>query len=243
MNEKKRFLQLLTIVIFLGLFINGYAQQSNPDIPQPMNPPLGIEQSFPAVEKVSPGIFRIGDIQINKNNKSITFPAVVNMDKGLLEYILVRSGGKTHESLLRTKAEPYHIQIAFLLLGFEGTSQSITGQGSLEKPKGEAVEITFSYNKERGKDIKINPEEWVVKRIGETFKGAEKLDWVFTGSLIIDGRFLAQIEGSIIAIYRDPLSLIDNASPGGESDEIWFVKEGAIPPVGTPVTVTIKAKK
>jgi hypothetical protein len=51
------------------------------------------------------------------------------------------------------------------------------------------------------------------------------------------------MEGSIIAIYHDPAALIDNASEGGESDKVWFVREGASPPVGTPVTVTIKRKK
>jgi hypothetical protein len=44
-----------------------------------------------------------------------------------------------------------------------------------------------------------------------------------------------------VAIYHDPAALIDNTTPGGESDEIWFVKEGAVPQAGTLVTVIIKA--
>jgi len=56
----------------------------------------------PVIEKVSPGVFRIGDVLINKQERSVTFPAEVNLDRGLLEYLLVRMGGKTHESLLRT---------------------------------------------------------------------------------------------------------------------------------------------
>jgi hypothetical protein len=53
---------------------------------------------------------------------------------------------------------------------------------------------------------------------------------------------MAQAEGSIIAIYHDPSALFDNASPGGESDRVWFVKEDAVPPVGTPVTLTISVR-
>jgi ABC-type proline/glycine betaine transport system ATPase subunit len=36
---------------------------------------------------------------------------------------------------------------------------------------------------------------------------------------------------------------MDNATPGGESNRIWFVKEGTVPPVGTPVEVVIKPAK
>jgi hypothetical protein len=69
------------------------------------------------------------------------------------------------------------------------------------------------------------------------------MDWVYTGSLSYGGRFLSQDSGSITAIWHDPVALMDNASPGGESNRIWFVKEGAVPPVGTPVEVVIKPAK
>jgi hypothetical protein len=241
----------LFMVGFLVFVMSSLSFAQNP--PQPPPPPIAAEDLWRQelkplpVEKVSPGVFRLGEIQIYKETKSIAFPAKVNMDKGLLEYILVRSSGKTHESLFRTDVDPYHLQIAFLLLGFEGTDRPIAAQGSEEKPKGDPVEITIDYTK-RGSDavgerkVRIKTEEWVVKKINNSIKDAGKLDWVYTGSVVIQGQFLAQSGGSIIAIYHDPAALIDNASPGGESDEIWFVKEGSVPPVGTPVTIIIKPK-
>jgi hypothetical protein len=69
------------------------------------------------------------------------------------------------------------------------------------------------------------------------------MTWVYTGSFSYQGRFVAQDSGSIAAIWHDPVALIDNASPGGESNRIWFVKEGTVPPVGTPVEVVIKPAK
>jgi len=80
-------------------------------------------------------------------------------------------------------------------------------------------------------------------RTGSADKDIKSLDWLYTGSIVVNGRFIAQSEGSIAALYHDPVAMIDNASAGGESDKVWFVKEGAAPPVGTPVTVTIRAKK
>jgi hypothetical protein len=165
------------------------------------------------------------------------------MDRGLLEYLIVQSRGKVHESLLRTDVEPFHLQIAFLLLGFEGTDRPIQHQGSPEIPTGDPVEIAIAYRKGGGdRELKIGAHEWVANRIENQLKDIGPLDWVYTGSKIFEGRFLAQLEGSIVALWHDPVALIDHASPGGESNRIWFVKEGTCPPVGTPVTVVIKAK-
>ena len=197
----------------------------------------------PPIEQVGPGIFRLGEIQIHKDTRSVIFPAQVNMDKGLLEYLIVRSTGKVHESLLRTDIEPFHLQIAFLLLGFEGTDRPIAHQGSREIPTGDPVEIAIAYRKGgEGQEHKIGVHEWVANKIENQLKDIGALKWVYTGSQIFDGRFRAQVEGSIVALWHDPVALVDNASPGGESNRIWFSKEGTVPPVGTPVTVIIKAK-
>jgi hypothetical protein len=196
----------------------------------------------PVIEKVSPGIFRIGDVLINKKERSVSFPAEVNMDRGLLEYLLVRVGGKTHESLLRTKVEPYLLQVAFLLLGYEGTNNPLAGQGDPRKPTGDAVEIIVTRADSTGKPAPVDYTGWMCKIIDNKRVNIPGLQWVYTGSVVHDGRFIAQMEGSIIALYHDPAALVDNTSQGGESDRIWFVSEGATPPVGTPVTVTIKRK-
>src|SRR5919108_5617454 len=85
---------------------------SAPSLPRPLDPPGWRSQQTPGVERIAPGVFRLGNITIDKTAQSISFPAVVNMKEGLLEYLLVRTGGKTHESLLRTTAEPYQLQVA-----------------------------------------------------------------------------------------------------------------------------------
>jgi hypothetical protein len=197
--------------------------------------------ALPAVEKIGPGQYRLGEIQINKNSKSIYLPAVVNMNKGLLEYLLVKSGGKTHESLFRTTIDPVQLQIALLLIGLEGTDHPLSRQGAPEIPKGNPVEIYINYLK-NGRMTPIKPESWIARKSDDKMVNCTALEWMFTGSVIRNGRFLAQAEGSIIAIYHDPVALIDNASPGGESDKVWFVKEGDVPSVGTPVTLEIRVK-
>jgi len=221
----------------------GVAKPPGPPPPLPRPPVQGKPNAdAPAVEKIGPGLFRLGDIQINKKEHSISLPAVVNMDKGMLEYLLVRTGGKTHESLFRTGIEPVELQVALLLLGLEGTDRPLARQGDPETPKGNPVEVSVTYHKD-GKIMTVKPEVWVAKKVDDKLTEGGSLEWVFTGSLVHNKRFMAQVEGSIIALYHDPVAMIDNATPGGESDRIWYVKTGSIPPIGTPLTLTIRAKK
>lgn len=242
----------LLLVTIIGSSTLLYAETPLPEQPAVLPPP-GMMQPPPIpaelpdrhtlrvspVEQVSPGLYRVGDILINKKERTVSFPAEVNMDKGLLEYVLVRTGGKTHESLLRTRIEPYNLQVACLLLGIEGTSVPLAYQGAPETPKGDPVALIL--NLQTGAPSR--PEQWMVKTVDGTSHDLQNMSWVFTGSLVSNGRFAAQAEGSIIAVYHDPAAMIDNASPGGESDEIWFVNEKSVPPVGTPVTITIKSLK
>ena len=69
------------------------------------------------IRDLGQGRFQIGAVTLDTRQKALTFPAVVNMTTGLVEYAVVTTGGKVHESLLRTDAEPFHIHTAMLLLG------------------------------------------------------------------------------------------------------------------------------
>lgn len=194
-------------------------------------------------ELVSPGIYRIGEILVNKTNRTISFPAVVNMNKGLLEYLLVRNGGKTHEALFRTEIEPYNLQIACLLLDLIGTDKPLPFQGAPDKPKGDPVSIMIQLDPKDSRAKAINPKDWITQIVDGAKRDVSDLQWIFTGSVVMNGRFASQVDGSIIALYHDPVAMIDNASPGGEIDKIWFVNEQTTPPIGTPVTITIKPAK
>jgi hypothetical protein len=237
-----------TVLLVMGFAVLGLLSHSSAQVLLSARSPVpgpGEQPGLgppPPIEQVGPGILRLGEIQIHKDTRSIVFPAQVNMDQGLLEYLIVRSSGKVHESLLRTEVDPFHLQIAFLLLGFEGTDRPIAHQGSREIPTGDPIEIAIAYRGGEGQELRIKAEDWVANKIENQLRDVGTLKWVYTGSKIFDGRFLAQVEGSIVALWHDPVVLVDNASPGGESNRIWFSKEGTVPPVGTAVTVIIKAR-
>jgi hypothetical protein len=191
---------------------------------------------------IEPGIFEIGGVRLLKKECRVEFPATVNMEKGLLEYLIVGNTGKVHESLLRTEVEPYCLQIALLMIGLEGSTNPLAQQGDPRKPEGDPVSIWILWQKGEKRE-KLRIEQWVFNRANKS--PMNPVDWIFTGSIISNGVFMAQVEKSIVAVFRDPVAIIDNPLPEGASDEIWFVNESEVPPVGTGLTVVIQkeAKK
>src|SRR5438067_13058696 len=106
---------ILSAMLFFSAPFATRAQQPNEPEIKPGAPP--------PIHELGGGIFELGKIRIDKNTKSATFAASVNMNSGAVEYLLVRAGGKTHESVFVTDAQPYYLHIAMLLLGAKGSAK------------------------------------------------------------------------------------------------------------------------
>ena len=188
----------------------------------------------PPLRQVSTDEFEIGQVRLNKARRTVTFPAVLNMDLGNLEYLLVTTKGKTHESLLRTEVEPYHIHLAMLFLGARGNTNILSNTNSLT---GDSITVDLAWTlngkerKARAEDLILNIEKQKPMTLGP---------WIYTGSAVVDGRFIAQSEGNLASIIVDGGALINNPRPGRENDEIWHVHADAIPPLNTAISVTLK---
>ena len=121
-------------------------------------------------------------------------------------------------------------------LGLEGTTKPLARQGDPRTPEGDPVSIWIQWG--QGGSKKQSPiEEWL--RV-QSRDALGTIPWVFTGSVVINGKFLAQREKSIIAVYRDPVALIDTQLPEGAKHGAWFVNEKKVPPVGTHIMVIIR---
>src|SRR5579862_6141521 len=75
--------------------------------PKPVDPSKPIENSITALintplRMVGPGVFEVGKVRLDQRRRAITFPAVLNRAEGSMEYFLVTTYGKTHESILKT---------------------------------------------------------------------------------------------------------------------------------------------
>ncbi len=217
----------------------------------------GFAQSpgFQAPKEIAPGIFEIGAIRLDKNASTVTFPTKVNMSDGLVEYTIVTTKGPTHESVLATDVSPQNVHMAMLLLGAKGMTigkdallpERIDAEYLAKAPKldGDRIFITCKWKDASGKEQTSPLERWIVRREALNRRKpreivAEDGPWLYTGSFMHEGRFNAELQGVFGSVVTFPGALINNPRKGANDDAMWFVKTSAIPPVGTPVELTIK---
>jgi len=67
-----------------------------------------------------------------------------------------------------------------------------------------------------------------------------KGEWIYNGSTVFEGTFIAQQDGSIVSVMVDPDALINNPRPGRENDKIWSIIRKGLPPLNSPIQVTIQ---
>ena len=216
--------------------------------------PAQAPPEFSPPKEIAPGIFKVGTVRLDKNAGTVTFPAKVQMDDGLLEYLLVGPQGPVHESLFVSEAAPQDVHMAMLLLGAKGMVQNgakapgrIDAAYLAKVPKltGDRIFLSIKWTDKDGKEQTAPPERWVMRRIFTPKKPAKNVNaedgpWLYTGSYFYENRFIAQMDGTFAAMVTLPGALINNPRTGSNDDHIWFVKKEVVPPAGTPVEFTIK---
>jgi len=246
----------LFLLVSIGTSIS-WADGNAPSTPNPptnrVPGPKPIETSLAAltnspIRMIEPGIFEIGKVRLDQRKRTITLPAELNRAQGLMEYFLVTTYGKTHESILKTQAEPYHIHLAMLLLGAHGPgnahfpgspSNGVPGpvvHPSKETIPGDKVAIEVAWKTPAGQTRR--PAEELVRK-NDTQAVMAHGGWVYNGSLIVNNKFLAQMDGSLISLVTDPVALVNNTGPGHDNDLIWEPNATNLPPRDVPVEVSI----
>ncbi|MGE4181083.1 MAG: YdjY domain-containing protein [Limisphaerales bacterium] len=193
------------------------------------------------VKSLGEGRWQLGEVLIDKNDRSVTFPAVVNMNSSVVEYFAVATGGKTHESVLRTDARPFDIHVGMLLLGAKGATSADPAVffDPKQKTPGDEIDVLLRYDDE-GRSVIHPAASWIHNAETKTTMTAGP--WAYNGSQVIEGGFVAQREGSIVSLISDPYALVNNPRQGHENDEIWRVNTNAVPALNTRVDVTLRLK-
>ena len=190
----------------------------------------------PDITETAPGVFQVGTVKLVKAKKEISFPASVNMHEGPMEYLVVTGKGKTHESLLVTSAEPFHVQVAMLLLNCKGSDGRLIPENDAQPVPGEKVAIEFHWKNDK-KPMKAAIEKFV-QRVDKKPMGNEP--FVFNGSRMFEGSFLAQRDGSIVSLITDNAAQFNNARQGRADDELWRPQPKGLPALDSNGTVVIR---
>lgn len=192
----------------------------------------------PPIKKLAENIYQIGNIIVDGEHKEISFDGWVNMSEGMVELLACAPGGKTHESVLVFDVEPFHFQIALLLMGLE-CSGGLKYQGDPATPKGDPVDIFVTWTDPvNSKTVSVRGEDLVYDI--QKKRAMKRTHWIFAGSRVIDGVFAAQAEKSLVTTYHDPNTILDNPLPTGADDTVYEANRAVVPPVGTKVKVTVK---
>lgn len=197
---------------------------------------LTAEEPEDALRQITENEYRLNDITIFKNLREIRFPAEFNMEEGLIELLLCGSRGKLHESVLKTDIIPSNLQVALLLLDFE-YGGNLEYQGEATTPEGDSLLIIIEWEDADG-ELHHERIEHLAYNIRQN-EAMPETYWIFSGSKILDGRFMADIEQSLITTYHDPFTIIDNPLETGADDTLYEVNKMLVPPKGTKATIII----
>jgi len=208
-------------------------------------PPRSEGQSNePPLKQISRDIFQLGAVRLDKSRKTIQFPAQLNMREGVIEYLLVNARGKA-----------YHIHLAMLLIGAKGAPQTPALLSAPSEPfhinrppaasnappplaiVGDSVMIELAWQTPTGRK-RLPAEDCIMNLATKT--NASRGPWTYNGSRVVNGIFVAQREGSIVALIEDVDALVNNPRPGSDNDQIWQINSDILPPTNTVVEVTFK---
>ena len=190
---------------------------------------IGDEERPAGVEQIDATHFKIGEISFDSKLREIQFPAIVNMEEGLLEFLIVHKNGKIHESLLYTEISATHLNIALKLLRYKASPGEETAKESRLK-----IQLRWEDN---GKTRTVPANEWIQHGVNASTMDAGP--WTYNGSSINNGKFLPQATGDIAAIFLTGSALITYPGKDNNDDTVWFSYPKRVPPIDTPVTVLI----
>ncbi len=215
-----------------------------PPPPKPLNPlRAGEKPPEQPIVRLEGARLKMGEIEFDSKERTISFPAKVNMNQGNLEYLLVADHGKVHEALLSTRVQPFYLNVVFLLLKYQRAENFLPPLPGENKKKTNQVlnetncfDCKLTWTNQKGEAQAALLTDWLYN--GLTKKPVDRSRWVYSGATVDDnGSFMPQLEGSIIAIYTDYVAMINSPLDGNDNDEIWLPAPN-LPPVGTKVQIT-----
>lgn len=203
----------------------------------------------PSLERLDDGSMKIGEVVFDPETRKIRFPAWINQTEGLLEFLVVHENGKIHESLLATDISATNLNVAFKLLRYKASrelylkleeDQSLANEfheATEEQKRESRVRVRFEWRS--GDETRtVEARDWVVHAAHE--QNMPDDPWVYGGSFVHNGKFVAEASGDLIAIFLSNAALINFAGDDNEDDGVWFPHASRVPAEQTPVTVVIE---
>lgn len=242
-------LRPILLISCLATPLLGQENERSPVEPKSLPAPdQRVEPTKPAVTRLDDGRMQIGKVIFDPKTREVSFPAAVNQTQGLLEFVVVHEKGKIHESLLVTDISATNLNLAFKLLAYKASPElysKVEEDGSLssefeeatdEQKQGSRVQLFVELEKD-GKTERQPINKWITHATTE--KDMPGSAWVYGGSFIYDGKFVAESSGDIIAVFLSNAALVNFSGKDNQFDDVWLPHTTRVPPEGTKLTVVI----
>ena len=195
----------------------------------------------PPIQRLDAYKFRVGRVFVDRQARRLEVPGKLNMTQGILEYFAVGTGGKLHEAVLEILAQPSHIHLGMVLIGavlpkYAPKSNTVIRPGS-------RVRLTVEWVDPKTKKKTGVPAEGLLYDRNRKKAPGEQV-WRFQGSRFWKGRYMADMERSIVGLIPEPGIVFNFGGDIGNpyrGDNLGFeVNARTAPPKGTRVTFIIE---
>jgi len=198
-----------------------------------------------SIVELNDSLVKINEIIINRNSRTVTFPARIKMTKGLIEVLLCKPQGKTHESLFVTDISHIELQTALLLLGLMPFNNSVNNVSTLKTNHSrefhaDSLMIFVEWKDSLGCHNE-NAEYFVWNKIRE--ESLPPSSWLFQGLPIIDDKIQTSAYFSMIVTYDDPFAVLVLNSPDKNDDRLFYVNEKMPLTSGMEVQIILETYK
>jgi len=216
--------------------------QEPPAGPPETSPPVVRDPALPRppateVRHLGNGRYQVGAIEVDKRGARFTVGASIARREPPLEFLAVtRAGYKAYESLLRLDASAYEFNLACILIGLDPAhGKPPRYHFDPEPAEGDRVDLRIEWQVD-GQKRRVDVAD-LIQLEGETLAPGE---WVYTGSrFTTDGRFLAELDGTVIGFVHDPASIIEHRSGSLGSFGKLDANHELLPPDGTKLTLIV----
>lgn len=213
------------------------SQEPKEEPPLPAPP---IPESFKPLNKEKNVFFEKTD-----SGRRVHLLANVCLREGPLEMFLCKKNTKEHESILNIDLSSAR-EIHFALIAAGAVAGSPTKFVPMfQGASGSKIKVTLTY-RENGKVKTVAAQEWIKDKKTNKSMG---YDWVFAGSSFFSDperpnapQYYMADNGEIISLSNFQNSMMDLPvkSPSEAAALIYEIDSAKIPPVGTPVVVTLE---
>lgn len=180
-------------------------------ISQPVSADTAPPAAKSAIENLGDNRYRVGAITIDKAKGQFSVGGTVidlQRPNSPIEFIAVSKGGyKRYESIFELESSAVDFNLACILIGLDVSKAEQPKRHFDPQPlEGDGVELFISWEA-AGKNHRVPIGD--VVRMMEPNRAPD--EWVYTGSFFApDGKYMAEVSGSLIGFVHDPESIIQH---------------------------------